>query len=65
MASALSHIVSYTQYDLLRKPSNLDAIIGYFTPSHVINQRLLLRFLSAPEDGGKKRPKHVEQYCSY
>ena len=24
-----------------------------------------LKFLSAPEDGGKKRPKHVEQYCSY
>ena len=20
---------------------------------------------SAPEDGRKKRPKHVEQYCSY
>ena len=28
-------------------------------------QRLLLQFLSAPEDGRKKRPKHVEQYCSY
>ena len=26
---------------------------------------LLLQFLSAPEDGRKKRPKHVEQYCSY
>ena len=23
------------------------------------------QFLSAPEDGRKKRPKHVEQYCSY
>ena len=28
-------------------------------------QRLLLPFLSAPEDGRKKRPKHVEHYCSY
>jgi len=37
----------------------LDALIGYFTPSHVIHQRLLLQFLSAPEDGCKKRPKHV------
>ena len=25
---------------------------------------LLLQFLSAPEDGRKKRPKHVEYYCS-
>ena len=24
---------SYTQYDLVRKPSTLDALIGYFTPS--------------------------------
>jgi len=29
-----------TQYDLVRKPSTLDALIGYFTQSHVINQRL-------------------------
>ena len=50
---------------LVRKPSTLDALIGYFTPSHVIHQRLLLQFLSAPEDGRKKRPKHVEYYCSY
>ena len=56
---------SYTQYDLVRKPSTLDALIGYFTPSHVIYQRLLLQFLSAPEDGRKKCPKHVEHYCSY
>ena len=42
-----------------------DALIGYFTPSHVIHQRLLLQFLSAPEDGRKKRPKHVGYYCSY
>ena len=42
-----------------------EALIGYFTPSHVIDQRLLLQFLSAPEDGRKKRPKHVEYYCSY
>ena len=45
--------------------STLDALTGYFTPSHVIHQRLLLQFLSAPDDGGKKRPKHVEYYCSY
>ena len=32
---------------------------------HVIYQRLLLQFLSAPEDGRKKRLKHVEYYCSY
>jgi hypothetical protein len=38
----------------------LDALIGYFTPSHVIHQRLLLQFLSTPEDGLRKRPKHVE-----
>ena len=44
---------SYTQYDLVRKPSTLDALIGFFTPSHVIHQRLLLQFLSAPEDGCK------------
>ena len=30
-----------------------------------LHQRLLLQFLSAPEDGLKKRPKHVEYYCSY
>jgi len=40
--------------------STLDALIGYFTPSHVIHQWLLLQFLSAPEDGRKKHPKHVE-----
>ena len=56
---------TYTQYDLVRKPSTFDALIGYFTPSHVIQKRLLLQFLSAPEDGRKKRPKHVEYYCSY
>ena len=54
-----------TQHHLVRKPSTLDALIGYFTLSHVIHQRLLLQFLSAPEDGRKKRPKHVEYYCSY
>ena len=56
---------SYTQYVLVRVPSTLDALTGYFTPSHVIHQRLLLQFLSAPENGRKKRPKHVEYYCSY
>ena len=55
----LRYIV-YTQYDLVWKPSASDALIGYFTQSHVIHQRLLLQFLSAPEDGSKKRPKHVE-----
>ena len=55
----------YTQYDLVWMPSTLDALIGYFTPSHVTHQRLLLQFLSAPGDGPKKRPKHVQQYCSY
>ena len=24
-----------------------------------------VQFLSAPEDGRKKRPKHAEHYCSY
>ena len=37
----------------------------HLTQSHVTHHRLLLQFLSAPEDGRKKRPKHVEQYCSY
>jgi hypothetical protein len=44
---------SYTQYDLVQKPSTLDALTGYFTPSHVKHQRLSLQFLSAPEDGRK------------
>ena len=49
----------------LKTVVTLDALIGYFTPSHLINQRLLLQFLSAPEDGREKRPKHVDYYCSY
>ena len=28
--------------------------VGYLTPSHVTHQRLLLQFLSAPEDGTQK-----------
>ena len=40
-------------------------LVGYLDPSHVTYQRLLLQFLSAPEDGRKQHPKHVEQYCSY
>ena len=44
---------------------DLGRLVGYLTPSHVTHQRLLIQFLSAPEDGRKKRPKHVEQYCSY
>jgi hypothetical protein len=31
----------------------LDALTGYFTPSHVKHQRLSLQFLGAPEDGRK------------
>jgi hypothetical protein len=31
--------------------NTLDALTGYFTPSHVIHQRLSLQFLSVPEDG--------------
>ena len=58
------HLNSYTQYDLVRKPSTLDALL-VTSPRLVIHQRLLLQFLSAPEDGRKKRPKHVEYYCSY
>ena len=44
---------------------DLGRLIGYLNPSHVTHQRLLLQFLSAPEDGSKKRSKHVELYCSY
>ena len=28
----------------------------------ICNCNIALQFLSAPEDGRKKRPKHVEQY---
>jgi hypothetical protein len=66
MASALNQIVFRTcVFDLVRKPSTLDALTGYFTPSHVKHQSLLLQFLSAPEDERRKRPKHVKYYCSY
>jgi hypothetical protein len=44
---------SYTQFDLVRKPLTSDVLTGYFTPSHVKHQRLLLHFLSSPEDGRK------------
>ena len=44
---------------------DLGSLVGYLNPSHVTHQRLLLQFLSAPEDGSKKLPKHVELYCSY
>jgi len=63
--SQLIRKVTKSQYDLVWKPSTLDVLIGYFTPPHVIHQRLLLHFLSAPEDGCKKRPKHVVYNCSY
>ena len=49
-----------TQYDVVRKPSTLDALIGYLIPSHVIYQSLLLQILGSPEDGCKEHPKHVE-----
>ena len=52
---------SYDSVDAI----DLGRLVGYLTPSHVTHQRLLLQFLSAPEDGRKKCPKHVEQYCSY
>ena len=42
---------------------DLGRLVGYLNPSHVTRQRLPLQFLSAPEDGRKKRPKHVEQYA--
>jgi hypothetical protein len=34
------------------------------SPHLMSHQRLSLQFLSAPEDGRKYRPKHVEYYCS-
>ena len=49
----------------LQDAIDLGRLVGYLNPSHVTHQRLLLQFLSAPEDGRKKRPKHVELYCSY
>jgi hypothetical protein len=49
----ISNCNSYKQYDLVRKTSTLDALTGYFTPSHVNHQRLSLQFFSAPEDGRK------------
>jgi len=39
--------------------------IKLYILQQVTHQRLLLQFLSAPEDGCKKRPKHVELHCSY
>jgi len=44
LVTAIIIYMSYTKYDLVRKPSTLDALIGYFTPSHIIHQRLLLHF---------------------
>ena len=44
---------------------DLGRLVGYLTPSHVTHQKLLLQFLSAPEDGREKRPKYVQQYWSY
>ena len=52
---------SYDSVDAI----DLGRLVGYLNPSHVTHQRLLLQFLSATEDGRKKRPKHVELYCSY
>jgi hypothetical protein len=42
-----------TMSHIVQKPSTLDALTGYFTPSHVKYQRLLLQFLNTPEDGRK------------
>ena len=39
---------SYTQYDLVRKPSTMDALTGYFTPSHVIHQRIIINIYNEP-----------------
>ena len=36
---------------------DLGRLVGYLNPSCVIHQRLLLQFLSAPDDGHKKHPK--------
>ena len=41
---------------------HLETVVAAYTNIH---QRLLLQFLSAPEDGRKKRPKYVQHYCSY
>ena len=53
----------------MKYPIRASKVDGFRTSAEaidlVIHQRLLLQFLSAPEDGRKKRPKHVEHYCSY
>ena len=36
--------------------------------SHIVYrtiQEAVITVLTAPENGSKKRPKHVEYYCSY
>jgi hypothetical protein len=48
-----SPISETTLQGQVRKPSTLDALTEFFTPSHVKHQRLSLQFLSAPEDGRK------------
>ena len=57
------HTKSYCVYTIWLSVDTIDLgrLVGYLKPSHVTHQRLLLQFLSAPEDGRKKRPKHVQQ----
>jgi len=65
LSSNISRMISHMKFNISADATNIGHLVGYLTPSHVTHQRLLLQFLSAPEDGHKKRPKHVEQYCSY
>jgi len=37
----------------------------YIIPTHDMHQWLLLQFCVTPDDGRRKRPKHVEWSCSY
>ena len=54
-----SNIISIKQNIDLGRPYWILHPVSCHTPEAVIT------VLSAPEDGRKKRPKHVEQYCSY
>ena len=47
-------------WDGVKYPIRASKVDGFRTKSYD-----LLQFLSAPEDERKKRPKHVECYCSY
>ena len=59
--------ITYRRVEVSNKASKVDGIhtksycvYVHYILQHVTHQRLLLQFLSAPEDGRKKRPKHVE-----